>query len=382
MKPKQINSYNEYSLCNPTKNNKSNLDYSYRREVKMHYAEYAIPIEIKPSMFPYFLKTPEKQSLTQNSPRTPAKNSIKQKNKNKFVLKLPNKAFKMKNLVFNQSITLSSSVLTKIAQPLKEKHFTAVKKTVSLEKFRKEGEMNEAIQRVLRQEETHKKDSSFSRMHLHSLSPGFSIKKSARRYTSPNKTKIKKDLFEKQGLNSSHFSMKSSLVWEFPGHMKKNESKDKDKAFLDYYLNSFDDSPEIRMKNSRFSRLSSPMIMQKSANKNKEGASPVYNKDGNINDLNLKLNKVEIISIDKEKEKNFASETEYKKRNDHNFMKILLHYWKFENKVPKNRPPPPTKTIMWNRKINFGNVRRSLLELLTFLSKINLNLSEVNLILN
>lgn len=340
------------------------------------YRQYSIPLRIRPSVFPYFLNSPLKPAQSPKNPKVSS--SKKPVLKRKFILKLPNKAFKIKNGSLIPSKSQSSSVLDKLNQPLAERHFSAVTKTVPLEKFRREGEIQEAISRVFRQEESNKRD-SFLRSPIPSFSPLSSHRRPQRRGSSTNRNKAKKDNFDVKGLNTSQFSMKSSLLnmdYFIPG---KKPNKDKDKAFLELYLNSFDESPENnRLKSSRISKIGSPLVLAPSFlqnRENKELKSPETR--GKSQTLGIKLRKV-----DYEKEEDHLDDNENKKdkkRTDHNFMKILLHYWKYENKVPKNRPPPPKK-IIWNRKINFAHVRKSLLELLTFLGKSNITLTEVQII--
>ena len=341
------------------------LDLPYSREIKMPYTEYMIPTSIRPSIFPYFLhspttKQPQKPQIQALKPK-PAKSNWR----SKFIISLPNKAFKKKQVLFNHSTGLSSSLLAKLSEPLLEKHFKAFKKTVPLEKFSKQGEIQETIQRVLKHEENIHKESSFLCSAVPSFSPGLSNRK--RTQTSPGRIKSKRDIFDKHGLNTSKISMKSSVNFDIKGIV----TKDKDKAFLEIYLNSFEDSPEaIRMKTSRFSKspLLAPPIQ------NKEVESP---KQATSRTLRPPItNKGEIEKHEEEGEVD-SKEKEGKKRNDHNLIKILLHYWKFEKKVSKNRPPPPKKNVVWNRKINFSNVKKHLLELLLFLAKINISLDEV-----
>lgn len=346
---------------------------SFMRTVDI-YRQYSIPVKIRPSVFPYFLNSPIK---TEQSPKKiNVSGSKKLVVKRKFVLKLPNKAFKIKNGSLIQPKSQSTSVLDKLNHPLVERHFSAVTKTVPLEKFRREGEIQEAISRVFKQEESNKKD-SFLRSSIPSFSPLSSHRRPQRRGSSTNRNKGKKDNFDIKGLNTSQFSMKSSLLnmdYFIPG--RKPANKDKDKAFLEIYLNSFDDSPENnRLKSSRISKIGSPLVLAPSFLKNRESKelkSPEARAKSQT--LGIKLTKV---NCEKEEENlNHSENKKEKKRTDHNFMKILLHYWKYDNKAPKNRPPPPKK-IIWNRKINFPQVRKSLLELLTFLGKSNITLAEV-----
>ena len=365
---------NQFPFFSETENPPSNYlttrtNTSFMRTVDI-YRQYSIPVKIRPSVFPYFLNSPIK---TGQSPKksnvSGSKNPVV---KRKFVLKLPNKAFKIKNGSLIQAKSQSSSVLDKLNHPLVERHFSAVTKTVPLEKFRREGEVQEAISRVFKQEESNKKD-SFLRSPIPSFSPLSSHRRPQRRGSSTNRNKGKKDNFDIKGLNTSQFSMKSSLLnmdYFIPG--KKPANKDKDKAFLEIYLNSFDDSPDNnRLKSSRISKIGSPLVLAPSFLQNRESKEPKSPETrGKSQTLGIKLTKV-----DYEKEEENLNKKE-KKKTDHNFMKILLHYWKYDNKVSKNRPLPPKK-IIWNRKINFPQVRKSLLELLTFLGKSNITLAEV-----
>jgi len=330
------------------------------------YAQYTIPTKIQPSIFPYFLHSPTKKPSSH--PKSPKEISTSKKKK-KFILKLPNKAFKIKNITLKQTKSSASSVLEQVNHLLQERRFSAVKKTVPLERFRKQEEANEAITRVFKHDESHKKDSF-----LHSPMASFSPLSSSKRPRAAT-SRSKRDLLDIKALNNSQLSMKSSLMnmdYFLPG--RKPQTKDKDKAFFDIYLNSFDESPNNKMKMSRISRISSPLVLAPSFLHNRENLSNEKKEKANA----LKLNKVEYsLKEEKEHDDSPIKEKENKKRTDHNFMKILLHYWKYEKIVSKNRPPLPKKMIIWNRKINFTQVRKSLLELLMFLAKSTITLAEV-----
>lgn len=348
-KPLNINSFQSYFE-----------PFALSRKINIPYAQYSIPTEIRQSVFPYFLNTPKKAELFSHSPEKTKKTSTKTHKKGKFLLQLPNKAFKKKKIVYNALKPAPSNVAEKITIPLQERRFSAIKKTIPLRELGKKERVQEALIRVLKHEEINKSSNQFSG--CCSISRSISFKK-ARRITSPLNSKLKRDFF---AMSPSQFSLKSSLNLE---NLKKKNAKEKDHNFLELYLNSFEESPENKMKAS-FSKVNSPLL-QPNAN------SGILKKTNEPPSATIKLNKVEFNSENNNLQV-ISPAKEQKKRTDHNFVKILLHYWKFEEKQPRNRPKLQKKQPAWNRKINFSNVRKSLLELLTFLSKCNVNLTEVS----
>lgn len=346
-KPLNINSFQSYFE-----------PFALTRKINIPYAQYSIPTKIRQSVFPYFLNSPKKTESLSNHKENAKKAPTKTHKNRKFLLQLPNKAFKKKQIVYNAITTASSNVAEKIAYPLQERRFSAVKKTIPLGELSKKERIQETLLRVLKQEEINKPSNHFSGC---SLSRSISFKK-ARRITSPLNSKLKKDFF---AMSPSQFSLKSSLNLE---NIKKRNAKEKDHNFLDLYLNSFEESPENKMKSS-FSKVNSPML-QPNAN------SSILKKAYEPPSGTIKLNRVEFNNENENLQ--VPTTKEQKKRTDHNFVKILLHYWKFEEKQPRNRPNLQKKQPAWNRKINYSNVRKSLLELLTFLSKCNVNLTEVS----
>lgn len=326
------------------------------------YSHYSIPNEIRPSPFPYFLNSPNKESsaaLGLSNTKTPQKSQTKEK----FLLQLPNKAFRKRKVIYNTIQKNTSSVIEKINQNIQERRFSAVKKTVPLEKMDQCERLQETLHRVLKAEDY----KNSSRSHENGLSPQ-SLSRSIRSIgrprgvTSPLKNKFKKDLFN---MSPSQISLKSSLNLEIA---KKKVEKDKDQAFLDLYFNSFDLSPENKNKNLSKSRMHTPLLSGFSFKK-----EPVSS--------TIRLNKIECDEKDSAQQQNpdftTSAKLEGKKRGDHNFMKILLHYWKFEKKPPRNRPAPQKKNLIWNRKINYASIRKNLIELFHFLSKLNISLAEV-----
>lgn len=330
------------------------LESSYDRDIKQPYTNYAIPTEIRPSVFPYFLNQPKKTISTPiQSFEQPSSNPKKKLLQNpKFILKLPNKAFRMKQLNFKK---INATTFSDQMKPeYQERSFSAIKKTLPLEHFQKEKHYQERIKRVFKNEENIKKE-SFLKYSIPSFSPAQKMKRSIRKISPKNnKVNLNKEL---NGVNNSRLSLRSSINLEL---MKKKGNKEK--AFFDLYLNNFDDSPINKMKTSRISRNSSATNKPFNILQNNDVTSPLTE---NI----LLINKVKCNDEDDNMKDSM--------KKDNNFLKILLHYWKFEKKSPRNRPSPSKKMLIWNRKINFSNVRKSLLELLQFLAKINISLIEV-----
>lgn len=304
---------------------------SYREKIHDKYFSPKSRIETSPFSYYYHKNSLKKIPKTQFLPSQPKKSN--------FTLKLPGIAFK-KIVISGSKLKVASKLPTETIRK-----FSATKKTIPLNLLNEKEETKRKASKAInefypKQENNRSRSPTLSRSY--SLTKSSSFSKSPRARSPTRNDSSSKDL--------------SSFI-KNPKYFGNKNAQNKAKDFLDIYMNSFIESPN-----------------NKSFSSNKK----VELKTTPINDTGFQITPIRV-EIDPEICAVKTAELRKKKNNDYNFMKVLLHYWKFENKEeePKNRPKKQPKVMIWNRKINFKSLRQNLKQLLNFLSCVKLNLNEV-----
>lgn len=309
--------------------------------------------------FLFLKKTPPESGQAKNDVKNNSSNASNNDSndftKTKYVGKqgsfyFPENAFKKGLDVKEQNVKFAIFDVMGVSK--KEEEFSAIKKTIPFNVISQEFRARRQTEKVINKFYDNN-NSPCSNENMGSSKAGNRIRSSTAGIEQLKKGRARSPTIQKEtGYSSSPVLFDPKLF----GRTKKQQKTVK--IFFDYYLKDYEEKSSTNRNSLSLMSMSvrKPSCFQivpkrvetEGAEKRNSIASPIHK---------IQLNK---------------------KKEDYNFFKVLIHYWKNnEEEEPRNRPKQGGKKFVWNRKIDFKTLSKKLLQILHLLYEIKINISEV-----